>query len=182
MAGITGVIVAIVIIVSSVFIHQKVSIKKTSVLGNAITPTSTPSPTISDTPTMTPERTIPLQTTNTPAPTSKTAVSANISIFIYPNAQQSNRSDSSVSLTSNDNPSDITNWYENVLATNNFHSKSEAKTNTNGNVLNKLAASNGSYSVAIEIKKSASDAQTNISVTLTQQNNSNVTIHIQNSY
>lgn len=63
-------------------------------------------------------------------------------------------------------PQVITNWYKSKIETLGTSAKSFVQTNTNGNVLNKLVAANGSSKVSVEISKSSSDSQTSILVVL----------------
>jgi len=49
-----------------------------------------------------------------------------------------------------------------------MNAKSFVQTNTNGNILNKLVSANGETKVSIEISKNGSEAQTKISINISQ--------------
>jgi hypothetical protein len=68
-------------------------------------------------------------------------------------------------LTSSDSADAITNWYKNKIKDSGYNSTAFAVTNTNGNVLTKLAGGNGHNEIRVEITKSAGDSSTQITVT-----------------
>lgn len=151
----------------------------------------TPTPSITGTPSTNPTSSVKQNSfsstpTSNPTPTmgqsaipSMNPLSVNKNDFIYPNATQIvNSSDSSVSLTSTDDTNTITNWYKEKLKNLNFHSTAVAQTNTNGNILNKLAAVNNNGQVQIEIRKNSGDASVTINITFSNSGNGDVNIHI----
>jgi len=115
-----------------------------------------PSPMASATPTpymvVVPKATI--FPTSLPTPTSNS--------WQYPGATQvgDNRWQSS------DNPTSITNWYKDRIVAQGMTTTAFVQTNTNGQVLNKLAGANNLHKVAVEISKSEASPATSISVVL----------------
>lgn len=71
--------------------------------------------------------------------------------FLYPNAAPAN-SDQTIFISSDDS-SVITNWYKGKIKSLGMNTTSFIQTNTNGNVLNKLVASNGQKELRVEISK-----------------------------
>ena len=109
-----------------------------------------------DTPTLTP--------TDSPTPTTISQTSGNIDSFIYPKGSLVEKSSSGLIIESTDNPDVITNWYKAKIDELNMNAVSTVQTNTNGNILNKISASNGSLNVEIEISRSNSAEKTKITV------------------
>lgn len=152
------------------------------------TPTIAPSPTYM-VPSLTPEPTA----SNTPipseikiTPTSKPTAaplssSTKLTDFRYPNSSVNSDTNEKLVLTSSDSSQAITTWYENRLKELGYSSSASAKTNTNGNVMNKLAGSKNESSVSIEIVKKASESKTTITITKGSDSSSEVHIKIQNN-
>jgi hypothetical protein len=86
--------------------------------------------------------------------------------FIYPSSQTSAKSSSEALLLSGDETNKITAWYKDRITSLKFNAKSFVNTNTNGNVNNKLVASNGQTQVTVEITKGPTDSQAKIKVIL----------------
>ena len=118
------------------------------------TPLSTPESTVSPSPISKP----------TASPTSKSVSSIELNLFWYPGANVILRENNSFTLSSFDNVDKIVEWYQEKLKELKMPAKSLAKTNTNGNVLAKLAGAKSGSEVNIEIKKSEGDALVSIKV------------------
>lgn len=147
------------------------------------TPIPSPTPTETITPTETQPPQQPTQTIQkTPAPTPKptSESSTNLSDFKYPNSTVTTNTTEKIGLSSGDSPSVITSWYENKLKELGYSSRASAKTNTNGNITNKLGGGKNNSSVTIEIVKKANENSTFITVTTGSESNSDVHIKIQN--
>lgn len=93
----------------------------------------------------------------TPAPNNNT-----IDAFVYPGGSVSGKSNNNFTMESTDSAESITNWYKAKIEEFDMNATSVVTTNTNGNVLNKIAASNGNLSVEIEISSSNGDNSTKI--------------------
>jgi len=131
---------------------------------NIMIPTPTPASNAADaTPTPTPSQaptSIPL--TSTPVPSSQ----MNMSSFVYPGSTILNQSEKEMTLQSFDDPSNITNWYKEKITSVGMNAKSFVTTNTNGNVLNKLAGAKSGFKISLEISKKDNQEKTEISVNL----------------
>lgn len=139
-------------------------------------PTETPQPSTSSQPTTKPS------STPKPNPTNKPVTSnTNLSDFKYPGSSVSSESSNKLVLTSSDSPSSITSWYENKLKASGYSSRASAKTNTNGNVTNKLGGGKDGSSVNIEIQKKANEGSTTITITTGTDSSSDVHIKIENN-
>jgi len=103
-----------------------------------------------------------IPTKDSASPTSVPAVNQNIDAFIYPNGSVVNRENSSFTIESNDTPEQIVDWYRSKINEHDMNSTSVVQTNTNGNVLNKLAASSSTLSIEVEISRSNSSNTTKI--------------------
>lgn len=106
-------------------------------------------------PEATPKKTLP-----TPTPTANSQPAAGS--WVYPNSTQL----ATGKWQSSADPGVITNWYKSKIEALGTSAKSFVQTNTNGNVLNKLVAANGSSKVSVEISKGSADSQTSILVVL----------------
>lgn len=84
--------------------------------------------------------------------------------FIYPNSEIHVRNNSSVFLTSTDDPAIITTWYKDKINEMSINTTSLITTNSNNNISNKITASKGQQQIQIEITKSANDSQVFIKV------------------
>ena len=114
---------------------------------------------------------------STPAPTSVPVISPIPSIavspiqdlspsqnFLYPGAHAEKNPDGSYTLLSNDDPGQITQWYQNKIAAHNMHSTSVSQTNSNNNILNVLDASSDTLEVKVTIERPAGNQTTTIVV------------------
>lgn len=128
-----------------------------------------PTPSLSpiNSPTTTPTITISVKTpVNSPTPSIFTSPKNEISDFVYPNSKINSQNNDSLNLESSDSPQTITDWYKNKIQGLGMSAKSFIQTNTNGNVLNKLVASNGRQETSVEITKSSGQNSVIISVKL----------------
>lgn len=90
-------------------------------------------------------------------------VSTNLDKYIYPNSNVLEMTTNTLSLSSDDDPSVVTDWYKELLE-NNFNIKNVVRTRVNGVVENKLSASSDSENVTIDI--TSSGAGTTVKVSL----------------
>ncbi len=98
---------------------------------------------------------------------SGSASSFDLSSFKYPNSLITAKTETVMDLESTDDPNTISNWYQNQMSNIGFHTTSVVTTNSNGNVLDKLAGSNNNSDVKITISKNAgSDPTVKIQVEL----------------
>lgn len=105
---------------------------------------------------------------NTPALTNEVKQVQGISdTWIYPNAQQISVLESTITLQSYDDITQITDWYKDKIKETGMNAISFVTTNTNGNVLNKLSGAKEGQNATIEITKSSSDQQVIINITIT---------------
>ena len=119
-----------------------------------ISPTKTPAPTLSPIPTVFLPPTQP-----TPLVQEK-----NDNTLIYPNSTVISSGNNLIILQSSDDPQTITDWYQGKIEELKYNANSFVKTNSNGNVMNKLVASNGKKEVDIEILKPADSDNVEIRV------------------
>lgn len=98
--------------------------------------------------------------TSTPTPSS----GINISNFIYPGSAILNRSRDELTLQNTDDPQVITNWYKEKIINTGMNTRSFVQTNTNGNILNKLAGAKSGFKIIVEISKKSSEEKVKISV------------------
>lgn len=82
--------------------------------------------------------------------------------LIYPDSKIVEKSNQAITLTSSDNPDVITAWYKERIKEMGIKSTAFSQTNTNGNVFNNLAASNGSIIIEVSIKKTFNQNKTTI--------------------
>jgi hypothetical protein len=188
--AIAGVLLVVGIVIGKTS-HNSTEEFQSSEEGIEVSQTPTPSIDDSVTPsatmTMSPTSIIKVTSTSTPVPTSQpTSISStktehvSLNAFRYPNATDTSFSDTSLSMTSTDSPESITNWYEQAIKNNGFNSRASAKTNSNGNIENKLGGGKNGESVNITIKKSAGSNEINITVTK-EPGSGNTSIQIHNS-
>ncbi len=141
-----------------------------------LTPTPTNAPTISPTITQSPSVSVPTPTvintippqiiTSAPSPTQATSSTGSLNDFIYPNSSVQSQSGNAVTLLSTDDATVITNWFKNKIQQLGMNTTSFITTNTNGNVSNKLVASNGSLHISVDISKSPGSNQVTVAVSL----------------
>jgi len=136
-----------------------------------IRPTNTPVPNPTIKPT---QNTIP-----TVIPTKKVTTSNSLGDFIYPGSLITNQSDATLALASGDNATIITEWYSSQLINNGFTALSSAKTNTNGNILNKVSGGKNGQQIEVTIKKTASSGSVNITVSKNNSTSSESSVHIE---
>lgn len=155
----------------------------TPVITNTITPTETPpaSPTPTTTLSTNPNPTAKPSVTPQPTAQPQQSSSTNFSDFKYPGSSTTTDTSSQLVLSSSDDPETITSWYENKIKELGYSSQSSAKTNTNGNVLNKLAGGKNGASVAIQIQRSSGQNSTTITITAGTDSGSDVHIQIKNN-
>lgn len=160
--------------------------KDVAEVSQAPTPSLEDSATPTASMTISPTSTTKTNPTSTPIPTSQptsvppTTNQANLNAFQYPNATVTSSSNTSLSMTSTDSPESITSWYEQTIKNNGFNSRASAKTNSNGNIENKLGGGKNGESIHITIKKSAGSNEVNIMVTK-EAGSGNTSIQIHNS-
>ncbi|MBI4036907.1 hypothetical protein HY385_00600 [Candidatus Daviesbacteria bacterium] len=102
------------------------------------------------------------QPTHSQAPSLATASPSSDSSgqFVYPNAQTINQDQGMVNLQSEDNPTTITNWYQDKIKQLGFTITTSIQTNTNGNLSNKLIGNNKDQFIDIEITKQYNQPKT----------------------
>ncbi len=182
---------AIILIVIAVFLSgallTRQSLRENTTINQKIqeatdqrTPTQEES---SPTATLTQQPTKHLSSTQTPFSTptthpTKPEKPQSLNDFFYPNSKIISSSEQSLILQGNDTPEIITTWYEQYIQTNGYRSKTFAKTNTNGTVVNKLGAEKDNTTLTIEITKKPQESSTTIRVTQTKNNSNNKDIHI----
>jgi hypothetical protein len=125
-------------------------------------PTKTESPKVTNTDTPKPSVTI------IPTKTPTNSQSAEISTYRYPDSTIVSQTSTKLLLESNAPDTKITDWYKSVIKSRGMNVTSFVTTQTNGNVLNKLAAesSTSSEHVEVEISKRESDDIVTITVLL----------------
>lgn len=138
-------IIAVILVGGGIFVRNKIAVESPPeeevVLGESLA-TSTP--------------TIP------PAPTQSSPT--NPGDFLYPGATIGSQSDSSMTLTSTDDPQTITDWYKNKIKELGMSTRSFVQTKTNDNVHNVLAAAKKSDEVKVTITKNAGESLVSIVV------------------
>lgn len=116
-------------------------------------------------PTASPKLTLPTPTTSGHKE-SNVGTNTGIESLIYPGAKVISKSSTDLTLESSANDQAVTNWYKNEIKKLGYQVTSFVVTTTNGNVLNKLAASNNSSNLQVEIQKTAGTAVTKIQISL----------------
>lgn len=139
-------IIAVILVGGGIFVRNITTVEsppeKEAVLGETLA-TSTPTP-VQSGPTSTP--TPPAK--QGLAPTETQSSSTNLGDFLYPNAAIGSQSDSSMTLTSTDDPQTITDWYKNKIKERGMSTRSFVQTKTNDNIHNVLAAAKNPASPA----------------------------------
>jgi len=72
--------------------------------------------------------------------------------FIYPGAEITKQSPNNILFQTSSDIVVVTNWYEEKVSELGFSATSVIRTNTNGQVLNKIVAANSEYEIVIEIQ------------------------------
>jgi len=90
--------------------------------------------------------------------------SSHESVFMYPGSTVLSQSNGVIVAQSVDTPSQITDWYKEKVSGHDMNTTSVVTTNTNGAILNKVAASNGEMTVEVEVSRSDSDNFTKMTV------------------
>lgn len=101
----------------------------------------------------------------TPTPTHEPTKPKTIPRLIYPNARITTESEHGYSLESTDSAEQITDWYKSYIQNNQMNTTSFVTTNTNANVLNKLAGAGNGKEITVEISRQANEAITKIRIT-----------------
>jgi len=125
-------------------------------------PTIDPISTASPTPRPTPAATL-LQTNSPTA--NPTANNNSNSDWRYPNSTVVSGSGNNITLSSGGDPATITDWYKQKIQNLGMNTKTFVTTNSNNNVLNKLAGAGNNTSINIEIKRNSGDTNTTVIVT-----------------
>lgn len=76
--------------------------------------------------------------------------------LIYPGGEVLDKSSNGLTIESDNDPIEITNWYKKKIKGFEMNAISVVQTNTNGNILNKMSASNGKFTIEVEISRSNS--------------------------
>lgn len=118
-----------------------------------------------DSPTPKPTLLLSPKPTN-PSPTATTThQDENLNSWRYPGSSLTGSSAHSLSLKSIDNPTTITNWYKDQIRNLGMNTKTFVSTNSNGNILNKLAGANQTLNITIEITKQSNQSATTMTLT-----------------
>lgn len=86
--------------------------------------------------------------------------------YLYPEATLISESTNKVLLESKNSTQEITEWYKSYIQDNQMNTTSFVTTNSNNNVLNKLAGSGNGKSISIEIQKNENEDVTHITILL----------------
>lgn len=121
------------------------------------TPTSVNLP--QNTPNQSPTQT-PFSTSNpTPLQTEFT-----LKDLIYTDAEITKQYPNTIFMNTSADVSIVTNWYEDKISEYGFNAASVIRTNTNNQVLNKIAAANSDYEIMIEITNAGNETSVKISL------------------
>jgi len=155
-------VILIIVLIAVSFVQKEGLGSKKAQKKNIMIPISTPT-SIQSGPTQTPT---PSQTPTSIPPTSTPVLSPwkNISSFVYPGSIILNQSEKEMTLQSTDDPQVITNWYKEKITGMGMNAKSFVQTNTNGNILNKLAGAKSGFKISVEISKKSNEGNVKISV------------------
>lgn len=91
--------------------------------------------------------------------------SGSLSDYHYPGASISSESSGEMVMKTGDGAATVTSWYENNIRDKGMNTQSFVRTNSNGNVLNKLGAGGNGENVLIEISAQNGSSETTITVT-----------------
>ncbi len=164
-------LIILVIILIVAVIEQKSFISKSQKQVNILKPTKSSAPSVTPTPTVfqnanNQNKNVQMPTT-TPIPTQTANNNTDISSFIYLNSTTISSGNKNLILQSFDDPQVITNWYKDRITNIGMSAKSFITTNTNGDILNKLAGANGSMQVEVTISKKSSESRVKIKIEIT---------------
>ncbi|HET9946783.1 MAG TPA: hypothetical protein VFQ63_01855 [Patescibacteria group bacterium] len=84
--------------------------------------------------------------------------------WVYPSSLVISKSNTTITMTSSDDPSIITAWYQEKISHLFRTATTIAKTNANGNVFNQISVSSDNNSVRITIQKTNDEKSTRIEV------------------
>ncbi|RJQ36929.1 hypothetical protein C4559_04330 [Candidatus Microgenomates bacterium] len=90
------------------------------------------------------------------------AIDKKMSAFIYPNSKLIDFEENLLTLKSSDSTEAITNWYKNKIKADKMSIETFIKTKTNNNVSNKLVGTNQNKQITVDIKKTASEKESEI--------------------
>lgn len=96
--------------------------------------------------------------------------SPNFSTYIYPDSKTVKSSAGLLVLESLDNPDKITDWYKEKIKSQGMKTTSFVVTRVNGNVLNKLAGSDGKTNIHITVTKTQNQDKVSIEISPKDQN------------
>lgn len=111
-----------------------------------------------------------------PTPTPKPTLAT--SSFEYPNSRRIRVEGEIMVLETQDSPQVVTNWYKEKIRQLNMNAKSFVQTTTNGDVLNKLAGSDGKIEVRVEITKKKDQQVVMINVSVLPEDSSGASVKI----
>jgi len=124
----------------------------------AIEPTITANPESTPSPITKPE--------NTPLPTPKTVPQKNsLAVFIFPNATITTQSETEIIIESEADSQTISTWYSDRFKGEQYKTLSHAKTNTNGNIVEKFSGNKNNEQIRVTITKKAQEKKITISIT-----------------
>ena len=106
------------------------------------------------------------QTSNSESQTPNNQSSQDTIEYVYPGSTVIKTEGSTIFLQSSADPTTITNWYVDQIEKAGFSAKSTVRTNTNGNILNKISASSSGQKIEIEIKRAPNSSITEIKVNI----------------
>lgn len=170
MISILTILVVSLAIIITIQSSTKDSEEKTDTAAIKPSPTNyqDPTPTFTTTPF---DETHPTGTSKTSTPTNNPdQPPETISDIQYPDSSVINTNNNVMELESSDDPKMITDWYKNKIKSLNMNVTSFVQTNTNNNILNKLAAADGKKEIRIEILKQNSSQIVKISASLSIDN------------
>lgn len=102
----------------------------------------------------------------TSTPTKESSEKPSSSNYIYPNATVLSQSENEIHLETSDSTQSVTDWYKNYISENNMNTTSFVTTNTNDNILNRLAGSGNGQKIDVEIQKNSGESTTKVKIIL----------------
>jgi hypothetical protein len=153
-------------------------------LGAQTDKVATPSASVTEQPSGAPtaKPTTKVVPTNSPQPTqaSESQPSSSLNDFKYPGSSVTSQSDSSMTLTSNDDATTITNWYSTKLKSAGFNSLSTASSKADDKFRGQVVGGKSGEQISVTIEKDTSSQAVSISVSKSNNSSSNSSIHIEN--